>query len=627
MQDSTKKYIADEIGDKYKKWTEKDIVKIKAPTGTGKSHFILYELIKRAIDEEKKIFYLVNRLILKNQIKEELKNHVARKLKQEYGGRNIDVNQYVCISTYQSLEKKIKTGRISDLIKKYDDYYFIIYDECHYFYTDSNYNTNTQLSYEFLRNTFKDKVQIFMSATIDEMEIAITNWQTAKLSWREADCTNEYIRSIVERSENRKEEDKYYSVNSDYTYVNIHRFDDINRLREFIRENKEKWLIFTDSKERGISLKKYLINEKQIEKEEIVYIDTDYKEDDDANSTVSEIIEKKQSNKRVIITTAVMDVGISFHDIDLRNIVILADTKSEFIQMLGRKRKDGQKVNVYICKRDLNHFKMRYQYVEKVLNFYDNNKNKFDAMYKRGDGQYREYLLDGYKHLYYKENNDLVYFLFENPRYLNTFNYSYILGIQQDIMDQIMNNSQMYECACKICYFVDGLITVNKFSVERLTNLKYYYLDMIETLESDEDAFLKEQLKWLEKGDDEIKSSLAEMELDYFSSCKKGLEESVKSELKDTMSEDEMQEWKINKGGRKYLEYFYKKSKAYSQNIQEGKYEYGNKKGIPKGLWATDRSIQANEFNICMQCAELPYLMKKESRVYRISGLSSEGDS
>ena len=49
-----------------------------------------------------------------------------------------------------------------------------------------------------------------------------------------------------------------------------------------------------------------------------------------------------------MIATAVMDNGVSFHDTALRNMVIFADTKEEFIQMLGRKRTDG-KLLICMC--------------------------------------------------------------------------------------------------------------------------------------------------------------------------------------------------------------------------------------------------------------------------------------
>ncbi len=50
-----------------------------------------------------------------------------------------------------------------------------------------------------------------------------------------------------------------------------------------------------------------------------------------------------------------MDNGISLEDEYLRNIVIMADTKETFIQMLGRKRikNNNEKLNLYILKRDI----------------------------------------------------------------------------------------------------------------------------------------------------------------------------------------------------------------------------------------------------------------------------------
>ena len=43
-----KKYITDEIGEKYKEWGAGDKVFITAPTGTGKTHFILNILLPYA---------------------------------------------------------------------------------------------------------------------------------------------------------------------------------------------------------------------------------------------------------------------------------------------------------------------------------------------------------------------------------------------------------------------------------------------------------------------------------------------------------------------------------------------------------------------------------------------------
>lgn len=41
MMTNEKKYLADQIGEEYKSWKEGELIFIQAPTGTGKSYFIL----------------------------------------------------------------------------------------------------------------------------------------------------------------------------------------------------------------------------------------------------------------------------------------------------------------------------------------------------------------------------------------------------------------------------------------------------------------------------------------------------------------------------------------------------------------------------------------------------------
>lgn len=595
LEDGSKKYISQEIGEEYKEWRERDIIQIMAPTGTGKSTFIFYELLNRAIKEEKKILYLVNRKILKEQMEKELDRKVVRTLREEHG--DIDIQKHIHINTYQHIEKTIKLNGVTTLMQKFSEYDFAVYDECHYFYTESNYNTNTQLSYEFLRNAFAKKIQIFMSATMDDIETEIEKWKPANIFPNEkrenywAEVMNS-VDAIYEKNKNKK-----YMIKKDYEYIKIQGFANVDELGALIHESKKKWLVFTDSKEKGISLKKQLIESKNIEQEGIVYIDADYENDEDAKNAVLEIKEKQKCSKKIIITTSVMDVGISFHDINLQNIVVLADTKDEFIQMLGRKRKDNQKVDVYICKRNLKHFTMRFQYVEKVLEFYDNFRDQFEAMYKRA---YNDdvHVISGYMHLFYKENYCR----------LNNFSYSVILNRQQKIMEEIMNNSKMYENARKICYFIDGLITVNCFSVKRLRDLKDYYLDMIEKLEIDENAFFKQQLQWLGMDEERIENSMIGIKDSLSHNYKAELKENVDTILDKEMTKDDMISWKKNNSVRKYLEYFYKESDEYKQRGEK----------VPDNITKTDRPIQPKEFNICMKYAELPYIMKKESEKFII---------
>ena len=65
-------FLTDNIDDMYKAWRVPDEVYIQTPTGSGKTTFILETLSAFAISEGWEILLLVNRKILKNQIKHEL---------------------------------------------------------------------------------------------------------------------------------------------------------------------------------------------------------------------------------------------------------------------------------------------------------------------------------------------------------------------------------------------------------------------------------------------------------------------------------------------------------------------------------------------------------------------------
>lgn len=62
------KYIEEIIDKEYKKWKNGDKIVISSPTGSGKSTFVLKKLLPWAVDNGKKIVYLCNRKILKDQI-------------------------------------------------------------------------------------------------------------------------------------------------------------------------------------------------------------------------------------------------------------------------------------------------------------------------------------------------------------------------------------------------------------------------------------------------------------------------------------------------------------------------------------------------------------------------------
>ena len=74
-------------------------------------------------------------------------------------------------------------------------------------------------------------------------------------------------------------------------------FNDISDLICLIgtkESDKQKWLIFTDSKDRGKDIIVKIKDDIQtIKDEDIVFIDTNYKKNEDSSETMDEIVKKK----------------------------------------------------------------------------------------------------------------------------------------------------------------------------------------------------------------------------------------------------------------------------------------------------------------------------------------------
>lgn len=122
-------YITDVILNDYEKWDPGDKVFIEAPTGTGKTTFILEVFLMHCKKKNWTVTYLVPRTILKIQLERELAK-IATKNLWEWN----DVLRIITIQTYQAIEN----GYMREI-----DTDFIVCDESHYFLSDSSYNNLT----------------------------------------------------------------------------------------------------------------------------------------------------------------------------------------------------------------------------------------------------------------------------------------------------------------------------------------------------------------------------------------------------------------------------------------------------------------------------------------------------
>lgn len=426
-------YLTDKIQDKYKDWKRRDEIFIKAPTGCGKSYFILFKLLPHAINNDCKILYLVNRTILKDQIEKDIAKNISLDLKNWNDERKIGF--YIKVVTYQSIEKEMQIGAFDNIKKEYGQYDYIVYDECHYFLIDSTFNTNTYLSFEALRSIGESKIQIFMSATIGKIESIIKTHSPSYLEGfrgRGSDGLKLYSQTYS------------YEMPICYDYVILNAFqdeDDLLRImNEKIKEEKGKWVIFLNDIKKGYKLKEDL---EKIEglKEEVVFIDAEFKKNEEMMENVENIVKEKAFKKRVLISTAVLDNGVSLEDFDLKNVVIFADSEEMFIQMLGRKRSDGNNVNLYLPKQSKAYFSQRKARMEVINQFYEKYNKEFKFRVSRSESE--------------------------------------------KLLEDILHNQVSYNCARVLCYPEQGSLKFNEFSHLRCNALQKFYYEMKEKMTED----------------------------------------------------------------------------------------------------------------------------------------------
>lgn len=591
------KYLADEIGEEYKGWENGDIIFIKAPTGSGKSYFILHIFLKWVVESRAKLLYLVNRRVLQEQLQEEIDKAVYAEM-FSYFHKPVDLKEYIQIRTYQNLESSIKRNIIGT-VQKLSQYNYVVCDECHYFYTDSNFNTNTELSFDCIRREFDSKVQIYMSATMDKLKGIYTQREPRYFEFQgEAPG----IPAQSRKCGLKQNWEKTYSVIENYDYIDLYEFQDLNELQRIIisgiKKNREKWLIFVDSIDYGRRIEKSLLNsdEKEILRQDnLVFIDANYDKDEEAKKSVRQIVKEKCADKQIIISTAVMDNGISLYDFSLRNIAILVDTEESFIQMLGRKRKDERRVNLYVCQRDIAYFQRRLRYVENIITVFQKNLNGLEKMYQRPKNMNGEQMtLNPYMDYYYRKkgvilvSNENVY---QIPYCVN---YDFILEEQQTVLEKIISSDFICSNARKLCYSVGGLLAVNNFSVLRSFELQRFYQNMILRLKEDSKAFIKEQVSWLGMSEEHMHKVLEGAEKEKCERYRRRLAEGIEALLGSEM--DKQENIKFKKEHEKEIQYFLKKDKNAKESIIDG-------------IIQNERAIAAKWFNACMNMADLKYEM------------------
>ena len=349
FQEMPDSYVSDAITEneieKWKADAERPVF-ISAQTGSGKNYFVTHNLREYAKKNGEHILYISNRVALDYQQKKELAaltNTKFRPNSPEDRIENIEDFSNVTVVTYQKLLHYFSQKPQG----WFSSFCYVVIDECHFFYSDSLFNPYTGYLLEKIVEKFRNSVRIYMSATFDDVLDSICYYESS-LTTTIGQGTRSYSCSPFA-----------YHFPRDFSAYQCKYFSDLKQITAEIQNGskKGKWLVFVTSKDAGRKLCNELNRVPQDSQEQAekaaVYFDSQSRNSDDIETRIlwEQLKKDGKTNKRILITTSVLDNGFSIKDSAVKNVVICTNDKTEFLQELGRLRIDrGTKVNLYIQK-------------------------------------------------------------------------------------------------------------------------------------------------------------------------------------------------------------------------------------------------------------------------------------
>ena len=377
-----KRYLSDLIGDKFENWGKRKIF-IAAPTGIGKTTFIVDQLfpwlMKKYKNADRKFLILCNRKLLRQQYW----NDIIGKF-DTYA----DLEKNVEIKTYQELAQELMSnGKIS-----FYGYSAICCDECHYFYADSDFNgSGTYMLLQAMIEAGMLYPMIFMTATPDKIikkigHILSIIYETKKFKGEnlEGESDAEYLkRFALECPKECAEFVPYdYMHLADYSRFHCVCVPDEETLCDTLAFAEGKSIIFVDSKKSAERMKERMVKKGGVKEGEIKLLNSQNLDESENDEMIERLVMCHKVSPKILITTSVLDNGVSIKDPEVENAAIITESKISFIQMLGRIRSGYSKeIKLYWVKREAILFKNRVKRYQIVQDAYKEilNTLEFDA--------------------------------------------------------------------------------------------------------------------------------------------------------------------------------------------------------------------------------------------------------
>lgn len=346
--------VTEALQDELPFWNCRNPVLVNAPPGNGKTYWLEHTLIPDAIRTNQNVLVLSNRIALSFQQKIDFLRAFDASVAEKYTAKGLIAEENfgsVKILTYHRLPAfmKEKDDAKERWLKRLK---YVVADEAHIFTADALFNEHCSQYLRLVTSCFQQAIRIYLTAT--DMDVLYPLQQEEDKNFLDYHrlVKNEPPRTFLR-----------YVMQPNYSYLNLNWIDDLNEITPNILANeREKWLIFVDSKQLGKKL------QQELSKERALFMDSGSKGSDEYNKLLTEC----KVDAQCLIATAVLDCGINIHDTKVRNVAILSDDRTSFIQMLGRKRvTSGEKVNLYICRPSLEKLNQRRNRYEHAMSYHN----------------------------------------------------------------------------------------------------------------------------------------------------------------------------------------------------------------------------------------------------------------
>ena len=314
-------------------WCTSQPVVIKAPTGAGKTTFVA-QIVKKILQTPYKSLYLCNRTAIAQQQKQifcKIANSTWHDIDDPAVFEKLSYFEdiHLTVMTYQKFAASWTHMDLSS-------YRWVFLDECHFFYADALFNPHLDSLFFRLPSLFQHAHRIYLSATPDRALQNICKAERDNINL----CRRCHYCSHVGKV-------RLYSFSFDFQHISLHYFRKTNEIISLIHRNpQDKFLIFANSRnDMSMSQHSSYLSALSSAGISFTYLDSTSKGSEDWK----EICSSEKFDSQVLVCTSVLDCGVNLHDSKLRHIIVETYDKTEFFQMIGRKRcKSSEHINVYV---------------------------------------------------------------------------------------------------------------------------------------------------------------------------------------------------------------------------------------------------------------------------------------